>query len=122
MSTQHIIIIVIVGLIGGVMSGGFGVGGGIIIIPTLIIALGLSQHEAQGAFIGMAVFPVQIFSAWSYFKHGNLDWQIALIMLVTFTAGSFIGAHITNTFIPDDTLKKGFGLLLLFTSIKLIFF
>ena len=122
MSTQHIIIIVIVGLIGGVMSGGLGVGGGIIIIPTLIVALGLTQHEAQGAFIGMAVFPVQIFSAWSYYKHGNLDWRIALIMLVTFTAGSFIGAHITNTFIPDDALKKGFGLLLLFTSIKLIFF
>lgn len=121
MSTNHIIILVSIGLIGGIMSGGLGVGGGIVIIPTLVLALGLSQHEAQGAFIGMAVFPVQIFAAWSYYKNGNLDWRIALIMLVTFTAGSFIGAQITNTFISDAILKKGFGLLLLFTAIKMIF-
>ncbi len=104
------------------MSGGLGVGGGIIIIPTLVLLFGFSQHQAQGAFIGMAVFPVQLFAAYSYHKAGNLDWKVALIMLVTFTAGSYIGAQVSNLYISDEILKKGFGILLLFTAIKLIFF
>jgi hypothetical protein len=122
MPTYQILILIAVGLIGGILSGGLGVGGGIVIIPTLVIALGLSQHEAQGAFIGMAVFPVQFFAAWNYYKSGNLDWRIPLILLFTFTLGSYFGAFLTNNFISDQLLKKIFGILLLFTAIKMIFF
>jgi uncharacterized membrane protein YfcA len=122
MPTYQIITLIVIGLIGGVLSGGLGVGGGIVIIPTLVLILGLSQHQAQGAFIGMAVFPVQLFAAINYYKSGNLDWRVALIMLVTFTAGSFIGAYLSNNFISDSLLKKIFGVLLLFTSLKMIFF
>ncbi len=122
MGTYQVIVLIAIGLIGGIMSGGLGVGGGVVIIPTLVLVMGLTQHEAQGAFIGMAVFPVQFFAAWNYYKNGNLDWRIAAIMLVTFTAGSFLGAYLSNTFISDEILKKAFGILLLFTAIKMIFF
>lgn len=122
MSTTQIILLAVIGLIGGILSGSLGVGGGVIIIPSLILFFGLTQHEAQGTFIGMAVFPVQILAAWSYYKAGNLDWRIALVLLLTFTLGSYFGAHLTNKFISDLVLKKIFGILMLVTAIKMIFF
>lgn len=122
MQASQIILLVIIGLLGGILSGSLGVGGGIIIIPALVIFFGLSQHQAQGAFIGMVVFPVQILAAYSYYKHENLNWRYSLIMLATFTIGSYLGAKISNLYIPESLLKKIFGILLLFTAIRMIFF
>ena len=122
MHINQIIILVIIGLIGGVLSGGLGVGGGIVIIPALVILFGLTQHQAQGAFIGIVVFPVSIFAAINYYKSGNLDFRYSLIMMITFVIGSFIGSYISNEYISDTVLKKLFGVMMLLASIKMIFF
>ena len=121
MQIDQIIILVIIGLIGGVLSGGLGVGGGIVIIPALVIIFGLSQHQAQGAFIGIVVFPVSIFAAINYYKSGNLDIRYSLIMMLTFVIGSFIGSYISNEYISDAVLKKLFGVMMLLASLKMIF-
>lgn len=122
MSVEQVLLLLIIGLAGGVISGAIGVGGGVFIVPFLVMILGITQHQAQGAFIGTAVLPVQILSAYSYYKAGNLDWRISLILVGVFGIGSYLGAQLTNLYLSDAILKKIFGLFLLFTAVKLLFF
>ena len=122
MTIEQVILILLVGLIGGIISGTIGVGGGVFIVPFLVLIMGLTQHKAQGTFIMMAVFPVQLLSAIKYYKAGNVDWKLALILIGTFTLGSYLGAVLANKYLSANVLKKIFGVFLLFTAVKLLFF
>lgn len=122
MTLEQIIFIAIVGLIGGIVSGLTGVGGGLIIVPLLVFILGFSQHKAQGTFIIMATFPVQILSAIEYYKKGNVDWKVALILLIVFTLGSYIGGYFANNFVETKLLKKFFAIFLFVVAFRMFFF
>ncbi len=120
-TTQHILILLAIGFFGGIISGTFGVGGGIIIIPSLVFFLGVTQHKAQGIYLGMVTLPVFIFASYNYYKSGNFNFKYSLILLGTFIIGSFLGSFIANHYISDKTLQKIFGILMLLTSLKIIF-
>lgn len=117
----EIIILILIGIAGGIMSGMFGVGGGVIIVPAFVFFLGMSQHEAQGTSLGLMLLPIGILAAMNYYKSGNLDIKAGLIVAFAFVFGGWIGSKISLG-IDQALLKRIFGALMLFVSIKLIFF
>jgi hypothetical protein len=111
------IILLLIGLAAGLMSGMLGIGGGIIIIPALVTILGYSQKEAQGTSLGLLP-PIGILAVMNYYNAGYLNLKAAGIMIITF----IIGSYITSKFVvslPENIIKKIFALFLLFYSIKL---
>jgi uncharacterized protein len=121
MTTQTIIVILIVGLAAGVLSGMVGVGGGIIIVPALVFFLGFTQHQAQGTSLGLLLLPVGILAVMNYYKQGYIDIKVVLIMAAAFVVGGYIGSKISIG-LSQDVLKKVFAVVLIFISAKILFF
>lgn len=117
----EIIILVLIGIAGGVLSGLFGVGGGIIIVPAFVFFLGMTQHQAQGTSLGLMLLPIGILAAYNYHKTGNLDIKAGLIVAFTFVIGGYFGSKLSLS-VDQLLLKRIFGVLMLFVSVKLIFF
>lgn len=116
-----VLLYIILGLIAGALSGLIGIGGGIIIIPALVFLFGLSQHEAQGTTLALMVPPVGILAAWTYYKQGYVDLQMAAFICIGFFIGGFIGAKFATS-ISGTLLQKIFGASLFLVSIKMMFF
>jgi len=117
---NQIVILLIIGLAAGLLSGFVGVGGGIIVIPALIVFLGFSQQTAQGTSLAFLLLPIGFFAVINYYKAGFVDVKAAAIMCVTFVVGSYISS-LYAVKIPQEFLKKGFGIFLFIVSIKFIF-
>lgn len=118
MQTQ-IILYVLLGLVAGLASGVFGIGGGLIMVPALVILFGMSQHLAQGTSLAVMIPPVGILAALKYYQTGNLKVGIALWIALGFVIGGYIGAGLIQP-INDLTLKRVFGILMALVSIKMI--
>ena len=121
MSTQTIILVIIVGLVAGVLSGLVGVGGGIIIVPALVFILGFSQHQAQGTSLGILLLPAGIFAVLNYYKQGHIDLKVVLILFVGFLIGGFFGSKISLS-LSEAAVKKIFAVVLLVIAGKMLFF
>lgn len=120
MTVTQIIILALIGLMAGVFSGTFGVGGAIIVIPSLIFFLGLSQHQAQGTSLAFMIPPVTLMATINYWKNGYVDWKFALILAVMFFIGTYFGSMISIS-LPEKVLRKMFGGLMLLVALKIIF-
>jgi hypothetical protein len=114
------LLLVLLGLVAGILSGLIGIGGGILIIPALILLFGLSQHQAQGTTLALLVPPIGILAAWTYYKAGFVDLRIAGFICLGFIFGGWLGAKYA-TALPDLVLRKVFGVALLVIAIKMIF-
>ena len=121
MSAQTIVLLVIVGLLAGILSGLVGLGGGVIIVPALVFLLGFSQHQAQGTSLGILLLPAGIFAVISYYKRGYIDVNVVLLLFVGFLIGGWIGSKISLS-ISENTLKKIFAVALLLIAGKVLFF
>jgi uncharacterized protein len=119
MSVNEIIILVIIGFIAGIAGGALGLGGGIIIVPALIFILGFTQHQAQGTSLAVLLFPVGILGVINYNKNGYVNFKFAIILIIAFVLGSYLGSIISIN-LPAKTLKKIFGVFLLLISLKMI--
>ena len=111
---------ILLGLVAGILSGLIGIGGGIIIVPALVIFFGLSQHSAQGTTLALMVPPIGLLAALAYYKQGYVDLKIAAFVCLGFFLGGLLGAKFAIG-IPDMVLKKIFGAVLLLVSLKMIF-
>ena len=111
----------LLGLVAGIFSGLIGIGGAIIIIPSLVLLFGLSQHTAQGTTLALMVPPIGLLAAWTYYKQGFVDFKIAGLICLGFFVGGLVGARYA-TDIPDDILRKIFGVILLAASLRMIFY
>jgi len=111
----------LLGLVAGTFSGLIGIGGAIIIIPAMVLLFGLSQHTAQGTTLALMVPPIGLLAAWIYYKQGFVDFKIAGLVCLGFFFGGLAGAKFA-TEIPDDVLRKIFGVILLIASLKMIFY
>jgi uncharacterized protein len=121
MSTQTFIIIIIVGLAAGMLSGLVGVGGGIIIVPALAYFLGFSQHEAQGTSLGILLLPAGIFAAINYYKQGFIDVKVVLFLFFGFLIGGYLGSKISLN-LSEAVVKKIFAVMLVVVACKMLFF
>ena len=114
------IILIVIGLLAGILSGLVGVGGGILMIPLLIIFLGLTQHEAQGTALFAMLPPIGVLAAMNYYKAGFVKWEYAAVMALTFVVGGYFGSKLAIS-LPEQTVRKIFGVIMLIGALKLIF-
>ena len=119
MSVSTFIILIIIGLLAGVLSGLVGVGGGILMIPLLIIFLGLTQHEAQGTALFAMLPPIGILAAINYYKEGFVKWEYAIVIAFTFVIGGYLGSKLSLS-LPPQTVRRVFGFIMLLGAIKLL--
>ncbi len=120
MTIQTILILVIVGIAAGMLGGLVGVGGGIIIVPSLVYFLSFSQKSAQGTSLGLLLLPVGILGVLQYYKQGHVDFKIVAIIAIGFLFGSYFGSKIALS-LPQETVKKIFAILLLVIGFKMLF-
>ena len=121
MDIQTILILILVGIAAGMLSGLVGVGGGIVIVPALIFFLGFSQKLAQGTSLGILLLPVGILGVMQYYKQGYVDIRVVLIISTAFFFGSYFGSKIALS-LPQETIKKIFAVFMIIIAIKLLFF
>ncbi|MDT0552220.1 sulfite exporter TauE/SafE family protein [Urechidicola vernalis] len=121
MTLSTILILVIIGLCAGILSGLVGVGGGVIMVPLFVLLLGLTQHNAQGMSLAVMLPPVTFLAVYNYHKAGEVNWKLALIASAVFIVGGFLGSKLALK-IDQLLLKKIFGVFMLIIAIKLIFF
>jgi len=119
MSLTTILIIIVIGLFTGLLAGMLGIGGGLIVIPALILVLGFSQHEAQGTSLAMMLPPIGIVAAWNYYKAGHVDLKVAIILALAFIVGSLFGSKIAIG-LSENVLKKIFSIFLLLVGLKML--
>ncbi|MGQ0793759.1 MAG: sulfite exporter TauE/SafE family protein [Deltaproteobacteria bacterium] len=110
---------ILIGLAGGLASGFFGIGGGLVMVPAMVYLFQLTQHQAQGTSLAVLTAPVVILGAMKYYREGNSNVQMALLIAPSFIVGAYIGATLVHQ-LSDPTLKKIFGFVLLFVSIRMI--
>jgi hypothetical protein len=119
MTAQEITILVSIGLAAGVLSGFVGIGGGVIIVPALVYALGFTQHQAQGTSLFVLSMPVVILAVLNYAKSGYVNWKFGLIIAASFVIGGFIGSKLSLR-IPESWVKLIFGILMAYVSVRLL--
>jgi uncharacterized protein len=116
MSATTIVLAIALGLAAGVLAGMFGVGGGILFVPTLVL-LGLGQLEAQATSL-LAILPTVAAGAWNQRRYGNLRLDSAAVLGLASVGGVLVGAWIAIS-IPEDALRRLFALLLLIVAARL---
>lgn len=106
------------GLGGGVLSGLFGVGGGIVLIPLLAVLLGLNQHQAQGVTLAAMLLPNGLPAVLHFRSRGiPIHWRLVGALILAFLPGVWLGARIANR-IPDGPLRVGFVCFLLLLALR----
>ena len=119
MSTQLIVLLLIVGLAAGMLSGLIGVGGGIIIVPALIYLAGFNQYQAQGTSLGLLLLPIGILAVLNYYHKGYIDIKYVGIMAVGFLLGGYLGSKLALS-ISELALKRIFAVVLFYTAFKML--
>ena len=112
-------LVAVLGLLAGVVSGLFGVGGAVVIIPGLVLLAKLPQHTAHGTSLAALLLPVSILGALEYYKRGQVNIPYAAVVAVGVLIGAYFGARYAGS-ISDAMLRKAFGVFLLLISVKLL--
>ena len=120
---MHYFIAALIGLVSGVASGLFGVGGGIVMVPAMVLLLSPPIRDIKQA-IGtslVVIIPTALMGSYKHFTQGNVEWRTAVALTPLAIAGSYLGAWLT-THIPADNLKRAFGGFIILVGAKLLFF
>jgi uncharacterized membrane protein YfcA len=107
-------LVALAGLAGGVLAGLFGVGGGIVFVPTLALGLGLTQLEAEATSL-LAILPTVAAGGWRQHRYGNVDWHAALVLGTVGVAGVQGGVWLAHA-IPETELRRLFGVLMILVA------
>ena len=118
MIVVEVALVVLLGVAAGAVAGLFGVGGGVIFVPTLTLVLGLGQLEAEATSL-LAIIPVAILGSWRQTALGTVRWRDAIVMGVVSVVTAIAGALIADA-APERALRLGFALLLVATAIQLV--
>ncbi len=116
-----LVLIAIIGLAGGILSGLFGIGGGLVIVPGLIILAGFAPAKAAGTSLAALLLPVGLFGAIEYYRAGQVDLQAAVVIAVGLLVGAFFGARI-GTSLDPVVAQRLFGVFLLIVGVRLTLF
>ena len=119
MTLQIILSLILIGILAGVLSGLVGVGGGIIMVPLLVMFFGFNQHEAQGTSLAVLAVPVTAVAVFNYYKEGQINLKYAAIIAVFFVLGSIVGSKFALT-LDQKVLKKIFAVVILIIAGKML--
>jgi uncharacterized membrane protein YfcA len=107
-----------IGLGAGLLSGLFGIGGGIIIVPALMLAGRMQPSTATGTSLGALLLPVGALGAWQYYKNGHLDVRASLLIALGIFIGAYLGAVAMQGLNPVMA-KRAFALFLVLVSVRI---
>lgn len=114
------VLLMLLGVLGGVVSGLFGVGGAIVIVPGLVLIAKLPQHTAHGTSLAALAIPLGIVvGALQYYKRGQVNLPMAAVVAVGLVIGAYFGARFAGT-VSEVMLRRVFGAFLLLVSVKLL--
>ncbi len=119
MDVQIVLSLILIGILAGILSGLVGVGGGVVMVPLLVLLLGFNQHQAQGTSLAVLVVPVTAVAVYTYHKEGFIDWRYVGIIALFFVIGGYFGSKIAVG-LDQKMLKKVFGLILLLIAGKML--
>ena len=115
------LLFLILGLAAGIISGLIGIGGGVLVTPTLVFLFGFSQLQAQGTTLALLVPPIGILGARTYYQQGYVNVQAAALICLGFVLGGLAGAKLA-IIIPALLLKRVFGMAMLGIAVRMLFF
>ena len=121
MDMNTILMLLLIGLSAGVLSSLVGIGGGVVIVPALVIFFAMSQKMAQGTSLVMLLPPIGILAVINYYKAGYVDLRVSGVLIVAFIVGSYFGSKLALS-LPETSLKKVFGFFLMILAVKYLFF
>jgi uncharacterized membrane protein YfcA len=117
----QLLVVGVIGLVAGVLSGLFGIGGGIVIVPMLILLVGLTTTQAAGTSLAALLLPVGALGALEYWRAGYVDLRFAAVLAVGLLLGAYLGARLGIS-LPVEAVQRGFGVLLVIVGIRFAFF
>lgn len=117
-NAMQTVICLLLGLVAGVAGGLFGIGGGIIIVPTLVYALGYSQHRAQGTSLVALLAPVGLLGVWNYYRAGNADIRAGILIAAGFVLGVYGGSKLALD-LNELVMRRAFAVFLLLVAVQL---
>jgi uncharacterized membrane protein YfcA len=109
----------LIGMLIGALSGLVGIGGGVLLIPLLVFFYGMTQHRAQGTSIATLLLPIGILAFWKYWKAGEVDLRLALLLAIGFALGGWVGGS-WAVHLSDTALRRGFAVLLIAVAIRML--
>jgi uncharacterized protein len=105
---EEVALLLVLGLAAGVMAGLFGVGGGLLFVPALVLVGDLSQVEAEATSL-LAILPTVAAGTWRQWRYGNVRWKTALLLGLGAVAGVEAGVRVAQ-WLPEDDLRRLFAL------------
>ena len=110
--------VVMIGFVAGILSGMFGIGGGLIIVPSLVAFLGFETKQAIGTSLGVIILPVGILGFLTHYRAGNVNFQTSMLIAAGLFFGSFVGAKLVVG-LPKEVVNKIFAVFLVLVAIKM---
>ena len=120
MTIQTLLILILIGISSGALSGFVGVGGGIVIVPAFIFFLGMNQLNAQGTSLFVLLLPIGILAVMNYWKAGQINLTYGLIVSLAFVAGGYFGSKLAFRISPN-LVRLIFGVIMVVISAKLMY-
>lgn len=123
MTPITLLLLVLIGLFAGAMSGFVGIGGGVIIVPALVYLIGLNQHEAQGTSLILMLPPIGILAVMNYYRADQINsttiWY-GVIIAIAFVLGGYFGSKLSLK-LNSNVIKLVFGFIMLYLAVKMIY-
>ncbi|MBN1696586.1 MAG: sulfite exporter TauE/SafE family protein [Spirochaetales bacterium] len=114
-----VILYLILGLFSGTISGVVGIGGGVIIVPSLIFLFGFTQQQAQGTTLALLVPPIGLLAAYTYYTKGLVDVKVASLICIGFFIGGLLGSKIAIN-LSNEILRKIFGSIIILIGLYML--
>jgi uncharacterized protein len=114
----EIALLLAVGFAAGVLAGLFGVGGGVLFVPALVLVADLSQLEAEATSL-LAIIPAAVAGTWQQQRYGNVHWRAALVVALAAIAGVEAGVRVAEA-LPEDALRRLFAVLMIAVAAQLV--
>jgi hypothetical protein len=118
MNTQIWIALILIGLTAGGLGGILGIGGGMVLIPGLVLLAGLDQHTAIGTSLAVMLPPIGLFAAYNYYKAGSVNLTYAAILAAAFMVGSFFSSKVA-LLLPELLVRRIFAVLLAVVAVRM---
>ena len=118
MTPPEILALLAIGLTAGLLAGLLGIGGGVVMVPAMVLIMGLDQHVAQGTSL-LVIIPAAAFGSFTHHRHGRLALRDAAALAVGGVAGAVLGS-VTALSLDDELLRRLFALLILLVAVRLL--
>jgi uncharacterized membrane protein YfcA len=110
---------ILLGIAAGALAGVFGIGGGLLVVPALVYLFHFPQRTAQGTTLALMIPPIGFFAAYAYYKAGQVNIRAAVLIIIGFMIGGYLGAHFA-TMLPDKKLHRAFAVLLILAGARML--